>query len=948
MLKEILPFKGELEIYPQNAFVKNKTRIEGWALDGSGIQSVYIISEGKREEVSYGIKKDYIDELYPSYKNSFSGYAIDYDTSNFIGNKTISLNILTNEGITHKTDILLKRETSEILYEIENLEENLVVGKNRSIEGWVSSVEEIEYLKLFIDSKEIVFDKGIERNDIMNRFPTRTISNIGWSIPKESIPKDSGNYLFEMKIKEKNKEEYVKSINFKIPKYNTIYEVEHPVDSSNLADITLISGYYLSDKGLKSVSVSINDKITKEGNINIYREDIYKNYKEYANQNAGWEIEVDTSSLNAGNYSMSIQFIDNEEPLKARTLKSQGNSQTLNVKKTRTPWFDVIEQGDIPSKVILLDEIKANLIDVITDYKGLGIEDEDLLISKTISLFTSEIIPDRNDWNNISSILKELATIKEKGEEYKNFIDDLDDGLGVTDLYKIKEFINYIQELGPVKSITNIVMELPPKYEMKSTKHSSPDNYKKTIVLEWDVNPIVNKNATITYPKNIVEDVNSYNFIIDSGNFHKEMTVKPSAIAPIVFKLEWNKWYDSESVKEASITTSHYVIDKRGNSSEYDISIKSFPQEVLIPIGVDYYIVEYSLNKSPWTVLAKTTSKTYTHKIPENSGPTQYRIKAIDKNNKLETNYIYTSTISLDFLPPLPKAPNPVASPDYNHINVTWKAIQYADYYEIYIGNSLENAKKKTGWYYKTTSLKAIMKSLAENTTYKITVLAGNRRGSSQKSINSKTKKRMPKTLNIKPLGHKVYREAYRTRYPWGYANWVGPAWRKDTTDIMQAEWVETWPEGWAWRSNGLYQAYKGQAWGNNRTCVIFKYADIVKVLKGKKITEVEIALRRTSTIHGWPTGNPIHMCNHNETSIAKTGGRPSMFNLKTSNKSVARGNYVYVKDGNTKFLLQQIVDGKAKGMGFFKNYPGKTPEGDKAYLRFGKDFSIKVTYYDA
>lgn len=933
----LLPVIHRIETPYHNYPLKNIIPIKGWALSPFGIDKIVIEFDGKKYISKEKQNREDVFKIYPEYKEKNSGFYLEIYSSNFIGKKNLNIKIHDNEGFIINQDIVIERIKNSVIYDVENIVNNYTIAKNENIQGYVLS-NKLDYIKAKIDDIEVPISMNIDRTDISIKFPEYNNDNCGWEINSNNITKTKGIHNLEILVKEKGENLLSNKYKLNVPSYDIIYEIESPGDNNFVKDEVLVRGYYLSEAGLQKVTGTINGINLVDGETHIYRNDVYSENPEYGEEYSGFEITIDTKQLSFGIHTLNISMYD---------YSGKVTKKNINVQKSETQWKDSIFQGDIPSKNILLHEIKSNLINVINDYIGLGIENEDELIKEVQKLWTGQIIPDRNDWNIIVDVLKELAIIKERGQEYTRFISDLDDGLGVSDLYKIKDFINYIQKLGPVESNMKARMTSSEMYQMNYINYDSPDNFKKSIILNWDNGEPGESKAFIEFEPNPVEDVKNYYFEIQSGNFYQNITQPANNPHPFNIDLLWSKWFNENNISTAFLKITHYVLDKRGNSNFREEIILKNPPGNEIPIGVKEYVIEYSMNKSPWIEIGRTKEKTFTHYIPEISGDSKYRVKAIDKNTKLETDFIETDFITLDFLPPAPGIPNPKANPDYNWIDVSWATVAHAESYDIYIGNSIVEAKKKNGWYFNTKNLKQRITNLAENTKYKITVVAINRRTTAQKSIESTTKKRIPKTITFGNSGVKVWRESYQRDTPWGKEPWQGPAWRTETNDIMQAEWRETWPDGWQPRSGGAYMAYRLQNWGINRTCVIFNYNDIINKLKNKKITAVEFSMKRHNTIHGWGTATPIHPCNHNETNMSKAGGRPGMFNLRVCNKSVDRGGWIRISDGNTKFLLEQVVNGKAKGIGFYKEYPGRSPEGDKAYIRFNPKMEIKVTYFD-
>ena len=72
-------------------------------------------------------------------------------------------------------------------------------------------------------------------------------------------------------------------------------------------------------------------------------------------------------------------------------------------------WSDSLQYGELLSRTIFLDEIKANIGWLLEDYKGKGVENEAEWQTKTATLFTGIVIPSRADWTILTEVLRELA-----------------------------------------------------------------------------------------------------------------------------------------------------------------------------------------------------------------------------------------------------------------------------------------------------------------------------------------------------------------------------------------------------------------------------------------------------------------------------------------------------------------------------------------------------------
>ena len=69
-------------------------------------------------------------------------------------------------------------------------------------------------------------------------------------------------------------------------------------------------------------------------------------------------------------------------------------------------WKQHLNYGDVVSKNELLKDIKENLIRLLNDYKGRGVENEDFYISEVQKMFTGGVVPSKIDWKIMTNVLR--------------------------------------------------------------------------------------------------------------------------------------------------------------------------------------------------------------------------------------------------------------------------------------------------------------------------------------------------------------------------------------------------------------------------------------------------------------------------------------------------------------------------------------------------------------
>ena len=945
MAELIKPIKLYVDAPTANLVVGDRVLVRGWALDYAGIKEVRVSinNSASYTKAITGQPREDVYKTYPEYGEHNAGFTLDLEVFNMYDTFTVNIQAIGGSGQRVFHNVVVKRNNDLMTGVLDGPAENSFVLKNQKVRGWVLSKKGIDSVGVYLDN---VFKGnatlGESRPDVANVYPVFKDSNSGFNYDLSTVGLSVGEHTLKLIFTDKSvpARTYHFERKIKKPNLSKFVNVETPASDGKVEGITLVQGYYMTTNVPPTITVQLNNLPPIQAEVGISRQDIFELYPEYENLNVGWSATIDANSLPAGNHMINVVVYGVDETV---------TRESIPVRVTTTTWKDTAKPGDVISRKKILDEIKENLINVITDYSYLGINNEPKMIADVQSLFTGQVIPARKDWNILVYVLKELATIKERGQEYKNFIKDVQDSLGLSDLLKIREFINYIQQLAPDESESVVVLENPRIYKMTSIDLTSPDQYKKSIVLNWTNEELVNTNANVKITESPMEDVQQYQVEFDAGSFHKQQIILPKDISKnIVVPLKWQNWYDELSVTKAALRVQTTVIDRRGNPSLLTNVSKSYPVSIAIPLGIKEYVVEYSINNAPWIELARTKNKTYTHMIPEVTGPTAYRVKAIDKNPLVDIGYVQSRTVYLEFLPPIPAAPNPRGIGNYTDVVVKWPAVAYAEYYIVYNGfneNYVKNNLNNIQWF-KTTNLTATLTRMNENTWHDVTVRAVNRAGSRQTTIRVKTKQKTPIAAEFWANGAVVWRGPYRIRFPWGYGSWNGAGWRHDTNELLQGEWVEGPPNSYAWRQSGAYQAYQGQAWGNNLSCAVFDTNRIRNVVGGRRIHSVEITLWRAGSEHGWPKGQPMLLCSHNKSNGSKSGPAPFMYNLTNSGISVVRGQEVTVNNGNTINLLNRILDKSSAGIGLYKEYHGSKVQQDKAYLRFQPKMRIIVRYF--
>lgn len=655
-------------------------------------------------------------------------------------------------------------------------------------------------------------------------------------------------------------------------------------------------------------------------------------------------------------------------------------------------WKQHLRYRDVVSKNELLKDIKTNLISLLNDYKGRGIENEDFYISEVKKMFTGGIVPSKIDWKIMISVLRELSEVKEQGVMYEHFIRDVSDTLGVSDLEKIRSFIEYITTLGPEAPTVSMVVDEFPEYRIGNLWATFENDITKVQksnrgTAHWTViEPTAIPYAKVNLYDARHEDIKEYTLTFKAGKFSKSYTFDAKQLGvsgrvQVNIPINWTEYFDSDP-KKVKFTLDVASIDKRGNKGTSTIQ-EVLPQTKKLPIGFSTFELQYQPGYSQeWQYPYGYTRSGYitgdersfgTFAITDLDGWHRFSIRGYDPGAGWSP-WVNSPDYKMIFRGDPPSKPEPVVSKrELNAITITWPATTNTDYYNAYIWWKERDQEIKV----QATSTRSVrFTGLSQNTSYNFYVEAVNEWDTSVGHVTGVTRKKVTNSSTWKWLEHKRWNGQSFWWGTYGYRlsdksirNAPGrekPHW-KDTLSmwsgsLYQGHWKETsWGKGFATRGGG-YRAWDGQSHGNNATYITMDYDWMRSYYKNKHITSVEISLTREGSPHGWPDeGTPLYLYNHNNANFSNTGsfliydwdGWPidGNWNPVTANVNFKRNQTQVINNHKTKKMLQNIVDGKMRGFAFIKYYGSGFNEivhqGAKDYMRFvPSSFQVTAHYY--
>ncbi len=303
-----------LAVYIDNAAVAN--------IDLSRIQRPDVINAIK----GYGTENE----------NPTPGFNIVADMSNYkdgvhnISLKTINNN--TGEIIESKNYVVSLKKGNTVL-NIEEPLDNITVGKNLRISGWIMTSDINNILEVKIDGKKVSEDSitRVARPDVLKAIKNcggATINpNPGFFVDYDSSALSDSNHTISVEVINKNTKEIVSSKikNIKVETDKTLLNLETP-QNFNIKEKTItIAGWMMSTNTNQYIKVKIDDDEYIPNRVK--RDDVLDAIKDYGgtaeNPTPGFEKNIDLRNYKDGSHFIKIEAYDksNDKLLAQKQVK---------------------------------------------------------------------------------------------------------------------------------------------------------------------------------------------------------------------------------------------------------------------------------------------------------------------------------------------------------------------------------------------------------------------------------------------------------------------------------------------------------------------------------------------------------------------------------------------------------------------------------------------------
>lgn len=287
-------------------------KIKGWILAPDELDKIEVFVDGKSKGTAiYGIARNDVYNIYPSYNNKNSGFYYNLDASNLtVGQHKIDIKVTTVIDETQTMSRTFEKIDMPHRLYIDEPSRSEPVSGNQIVRGWTVSEKGIDKVEVFIDG---ILDGNasinLERLDVQKLFPEYQTSTSGFSYTLDTSKLKVGNHVITIKSYSKKGEINSTDIAIVKPLTKILTSLDNPTTNAKIyGEKYKISGWALSEEKIANIEISVDGIRKGLATYNIERSDVYNAYPKFNNKNAGFEYEFNATKLSEGNHTLKLIF----------------------------------------------------------------------------------------------------------------------------------------------------------------------------------------------------------------------------------------------------------------------------------------------------------------------------------------------------------------------------------------------------------------------------------------------------------------------------------------------------------------------------------------------------------------------------------------------------------------------------------------------------------------
>ena len=368
----MLPAKGYIDTPTEGQTVSGTVSISGWFLDGSGVAKIEVMVDGVlKGQAVYGDARPDVENAYPAYNNSNSGYHFNLDTKTLSnGNHTITISETDINGVqtrlTERTvvvsNIILPSRGS-----IDTLTQGQTISGTVNVGGWFldgSGVAKIEVLVDGVLKGYAVY--GGARPDVTSVYPEYNNNNSGYNYSLDTGTLTNGSHTLIVRETGNNGAQYSLSITVTVSNLPARGSIDTLTQGQTISGTVNVGGWFLDGSGVSKIEVLVDGVLKGYAVYGGARPDVTSVYPEYYNNNSGYNYSLDTRILTEGSHMLTVREI-------AKNGTQYSLSVTLTVSNLPARGsIDTLTQGQTISGMVnvggwFLDGSGVSKIEVLAD-----------------------------------------------------------------------------------------------------------------------------------------------------------------------------------------------------------------------------------------------------------------------------------------------------------------------------------------------------------------------------------------------------------------------------------------------------------------------------------------------------------------------------------------------------------------------------------------------------
>ena len=314
-----------LEIPTPGESIKEKLKVNGWALSDDKNDKIEVKFDGKVVGQATRYERDDVLKAFPQYGgkdlNPAPGFDFDIDVSKIaVGNHTITVSILNsnNQVMLSETRTIKVSKQYDTLLNFELPVQNETYKTSLKLNGWLMSEDEKATLEAYVDGQKVegIFSR-YARTDVLlvvkgyGGYIKNPMPGFDFNIDTSKL-KD-GVHTVKLNVVSRSGEilaSQEKTIN--IRKYESKLNVDIPVANQVGKSKVKVNGWALSENKDDKIKILVDNK--EIGQATRYeRDDVIKAFPQYGGKNLnpapGFDYDIDVTTLTEGKHNVTIQLV---------------------------------------------------------------------------------------------------------------------------------------------------------------------------------------------------------------------------------------------------------------------------------------------------------------------------------------------------------------------------------------------------------------------------------------------------------------------------------------------------------------------------------------------------------------------------------------------------------------------------------------------------------------